>query len=408
MKRLLYIFVVMMLLHSARTLATTISGTLSVCSSASTTLTIDTIGGTWNSANTAIATVIPGTGVVTGVAAGTAVISYTLTDTVYTTVVTVNVQPAAIAGTGVMCEGQFRTLISTPVGGTWTSSAPAIANVVSNGKVTGISGGTATITYSASAGCYVTYVVTINPVPAVIVSDSGAICEGKKLTLSTTPAGGEWLSANPAVASIDAVTGVVTAVDAGLTSQYLVSISYTMPTGCRRTTQITLNAQPGPIFGDIELCLGNRTTMVSGPEKCKWSSSNPAVASINAKTGLLRSYALGTTDISYTNDSGCKTTVVVTVVPHTADCPVAVQPVDDIKQIGITIYPNPNTGNFVLNTPGAGTFSIISLDGRRMAEFDINSKTTTIVTDGMPAGLYTGRFSAADGYSLYTILSIQH
>ena len=57
-----------------------ITGTLSVCVGATTTLSSTTTGGTWASLATGIATVDPSTGVVTGVAAGTATITYTFTN----------------------------------------------------------------------------------------------------------------------------------------------------------------------------------------------------------------------------------------------------------------------------------------------------------------------------------------
>jgi hypothetical protein len=410
MRRLLYISIAL-LLFNLSSYATTISGVMSVCAGMTTTLTIDTFGGTWTSGTPTIATVAPGTGVVTGVSSGWAVISYELPDTTFTTSVLVKTQPIPITGVAVMCAGQYNTLISNPiVGGFWTSSNTDVATVVSNGKVTGVSGGTATITYSASAGCYVTYDVTINPVPEVIVSDSGNICQGQTLTLSTTPVGGMWSSSNPSVASIDATSGVVTAVEAGLTNVYAVNMTYTMPTGCLRTTQIRLNPQPGPIVGDLNLCLGIKTTFTSGPAKGKWSSSNSAVASIistGKKTARVNSLSLGTTEISYKNDSGCMTTVVVTVVPYTSDCPVAVRNVISGDASLINAYPNPSEGTFVLQTPGNGKIAISTIDGRIIKEMTISkTKTTVTLPEGSPTGLYLCRFSGIDGYEL--VIKIDH
>ena len=90
-----------------------ITGLTTVCAGSTTLLADGSPGGTWSSGNTAIATVVSGTGLVTGVAAGTAAISYTLATGCYVTVfVTVNPLPAPITGTTTLCEGGFTSLLS--------------------------------------------------------------------------------------------------------------------------------------------------------------------------------------------------------------------------------------------------------------------------------------------------------
>ncbi len=146
-----------------------ITGTTSVCVGNVTTLSDPTPGGTWSSSNPGIATVSLLSGNVSGIAAGSANIVYTSAlGCSVSTPVTVFPVPGAISGTNVVCEGYTTTLTNTLAGGSWSSSNISIASVgASSGIVTGITAGTANITYMTAAGCYVSEKVTVNPTPVI-------------------------------------------------------------------------------------------------------------------------------------------------------------------------------------------------------------------------------------------------
>ncbi len=176
------------------------------------------IGGTWSSSNTTIAT-IDSTGKIKGMAAGTATITYAVTNrcgtTTVTKSVTVNANPIIAAAPSSICRGDTFTLARTPTGGTWTTTAAAIASVGSStGKVTCISGGTAVIRYALAGGCFAADTVTVKiPPTAIIGRDS--ICATDTVTFSDTATGGTWHSSATSVATVDSVTGLVTGVGAG-------------------------------------------------------------------------------------------------------------------------------------------------------------------------------------------------
>jgi Secretion system C-terminal sorting domain len=134
---------------------TIINGTPQVCVGSTTTLTDSTGSGTWSSANTSIATVSGG--VVTGVSAGATAIQYTVTTSCGTITtsktVTVGSPAGSIVGIDSICSGNMASLIDTPAGGSWSSSATTVANVSSAGMVHGVSAGTATITYTLTNAC---------------------------------------------------------------------------------------------------------------------------------------------------------------------------------------------------------------------------------------------------------------
>jgi uncharacterized protein YjdB len=152
----------------------TISGGTGVCVSGTTTLTSTVSGGTWQSGTTSVATIGSSSGIVSGISSGISVITYTRTNTycsaVTTTVVTVSITPtvSAVTGIGNICQASAFTFTNAAAGGVWTSSAPSIANVGSfSGRVTGISGGTAQISYTIANTCNTvtaTSAVTVNPV----------------------------------------------------------------------------------------------------------------------------------------------------------------------------------------------------------------------------------------------------
>ncbi len=153
------------------TTTATISGTLTVCPGATTTLSCSAGGGWWSSSNTAIATIGSSTGIVTGVSSGTSAISYNFsTSCPATALVTVNSVPA-IAGSSVIDIYSTTTLTGSPTGGTWSSSNVTVASVGSStGVVTGNSVGIATVTYTA--GCYSVKSVTVS-IPATINTFAG-------------------------------------------------------------------------------------------------------------------------------------------------------------------------------------------------------------------------------------------
>jgi hypothetical protein len=189
-----------------------ITGAGTICAGASLNLADATTGGSWSTTYTSIATV-SSTGVVTGLSTGAAIITYTVitacgtaSDTALVNVYTVpTVMP--ITGTTTICNGSTTTLSETATGGSWSSSAPGVATVSSTGAVTGLSAGTATITYSISGPCgsSATTVVTVNPLPATptAISGSTTLCVGASTTLTSSPTGGTWSSTNTSVASVD-------------------------------------------------------------------------------------------------------------------------------------------------------------------------------------------------------------
>ncbi len=286
-------------------LAITPLGIVNVCLGTTSPLSDATPGGIWSSSATGVATVSAG-GLVTGVVAGTATISYTLGGCSATTTASVIIGPAAILPASfTLCTGNNFTLIESTGGGTWSSSNTAVVIVSGGGTVTGITVGTATITYTTSV-CFTIATVTVNlSANAGSISGASAVCVGSSAALTDAAAGGIWSSSSTAIATVGIGTGLVTGVSAGT-----VTISYTVTNGCgsvsaTATTTVLTIPGAGIIVGAPLVCAGTFTTLSDAVPGGVWSSSN-SHATISG-TGVLTGVSPGTDTIIYTVTNICGT-----------------------------------------------------------------------------------------------------
>ncbi len=305
--------------------------------------------GVWSSSIPTRASV-SSTGTVTGLGSAAVIISFTSSNSCgsssATYPVTVNPDPASISGLLSVCPGAITTLTTNPGGGVWSTFDGAVSVNPGNGKVTGVSAGAATITYTLPAGCRVMTTVTVTPPPGAI-GGVLTVCPGSTTMVTNGTTGGTWASSSTARATVDENTGLVSAISSGITY-----ITYTTSAGCYTTTVLTLNASPEAITGALTTCPGNSIPLSSLTSGGVWSSLNTAIATVNAASGLVKSVAgVGTATIVYTVGSLCPRTAVVTVAVPTANVG---DPVVCLGQpISVAVVTNP--------TPG-GTWTSSDLD----------------------------------------------
>lgn len=174
-----------------------------------------------------------------------------------------------------LCVGQSASVFGfssgSSSGGTWSCSPSSVATLSSISPstvvVTGVSGGTAVLTFTVTdptSGCTgrATCVITVNPSPAAITGPS-VVCAGQTITLSSTVPGGAWTSSNTAIATVANVggNGVVTGVHAGV-----VTISYSIH-GCFATYTVTVTTGPTPHMAKCvpHLCEGESDIVLGDP-----------------------------------------------------------------------------------------------------------------------------------------------
>ncbi len=320
-----------------------ISGTKTVCVGLTTSLSDATGGGTWSASN-GNAT-ISGVGLVTGVTAGTDVITYTIgTGCTVTTIVTINPLPAAISGSSQVCVGSTVTLSDATGGGTWSSSNPFVAFISGTGVVTGVTAGTATITYTLNTGCIMTMVMTVNPLPSGI-SGASVVCPGATITLSDAAGVGTWTSSNLTVATVGAATGIVTGVAAGTAN-----ITFTLGTGCNVFKTITVNPAPASVItplGSLTFCPGGfvvLTANVGAGLTYQWLDN--LVAITGAITSEYIASSTGSYEVVETNTFGCTGTAAAVLVTSDTANAVITSPTGSTATIcsGASLTIDANTG----------------------------------------------------------------
>ena len=266
---------------------------------------------TWTSGNTAIATV-DGDGFVEGVAAGSAMITYSFTNACNSvdTFTAINVDavlnPGIISGSTQVCAGSWISLSETVSGGTWLSNNMAVAIADASGNVTGVSQGTAVISYFVANACGISSAmatVTVSASASNIIGNDSVGIGGTRYLYDTT-LNGTWSSSDPAIISINSATGVAEGVGPGSAT-----ITYTVSNSCGSTfaTEVLYTGMTaaGSVSGTDTVCVGSSTTFsdaVTGGVGV-WSSSNTSVASVDG-SGDVTGLAFGQATISYTYSNG--------------------------------------------------------------------------------------------------------
>ena len=356
----------------------------------------------WESSASGVASVDQN-GKVTAVSAGTATITASAGGKSATCAVTVS--PLVIPVTSVtldrtsvpMTEGDNVTLVATvtPDNATsrtvsWESSAPGVASVDQNGKVTAVSAGTATITASAggkSATCAVTVSPLVIPVTSVTLDRTSVpMTEGDNVTLvaTVTPDNAtsrtvSWESSASGVASVDQ-NGKVTAVSAG-TATITASAG-----GKSATCAVTVSPLVIPVSSvtldrtSVPMTEGDNVTLVATvtPDNAtnrtvSWESSTPGVASVD-QNGKVTAVSAGTATI--TASAGGKS----------ATCAVAVSPlVIPVTSVSLdrTSVPMTEGDNVILVatvTPDNATSRTVSWESSvpGVASVDQNGKVTAV------------------------------
>ncbi|MCW3123742.1 MAG: surface protein [Flavipsychrobacter sp.] len=294
-----------------------ISGpTFTVCAGSTITLSDPSLGGTWTSAPTTVATVNSGTGVVTGVdpLGGTATITYTITVSGCTATAIVTVNPLdTIIGPSSICAGSTATMSDATIGGgTWSTSNTTIAII---GSTSGVISqnvppltGVVTVIFTTSLNCTATKTFTVNVVGKITPDN---VCVGSTVTLTdaAAPGGGTWSTTSTAIALIGS-SGVVTGTTAGTSV-----VTYTIPgTGCQATILFVTNPLPAAITGNLRVCEGSTTVLSDATPFGTWTSSVTTIGTISSVTGTAGGISGGTTTITYTVSlTGCTAIATLTV-----------------------------------------------------------------------------------------------
>lgn len=382
---------------------------------------------TWRSANDAIVTVQPD-GTVTAVSVGEVVI--TAHCGTKTASITLTVDPTLAESVSVMPEklslqvGETAALkvsvlpaTVTDPAVTWSSDNQTVATVDSEGNITAVALGSATIKATTTDGsaleatCQVTVVET--PVGSVVITNSGqttlrvgntAQLSAKVLPENATDKTVKWSSQNEAVVTVDA-NGLVTATGLGKASVIAEAAN-----GAFASVDFTVVSTP---VESITLSAANKyiktgeTTTVSATvlpadatnKAVVWTSENEAVASVNAE-GVVTANSIGYTPIIATaaDGSGVSGSITIVVVPT------EVESIEVSANGSTTLKDGETVALFANILPANATDKSVtwSSDNKSKATVDANG----LVTAHASLGQVRITATAANGVSGSIILTI--
>ena len=381
------------------------TGTATICAgqptsiSASGATTYSWNNGAGTSATASVSPTSTTTYTVTGTTAG-------CTNTASVTI-TVNPTPTVTAtGTSTICSGQSTTISAS---GATTYSWNNGAGTAATATVSPTTTTTYTVTGTTS-GCSSTAQVTITVGSATSSSQSVSLCPGQSVTVGTSTynsagtytdvisgLGGcdstvtttvSMLSVTSSTENVDICAGSSYTV---LGNTYTTSGTYTNVTtnaaGCDSTvtTVLTVNANPTvsitPTTIDSLCTSDSPITLVGTPGGGVFSGTG-VIGSVFDPAGA----GVGTHTItySYTDGNGCNGTT--TVIAIVTDCSAGVH---DVGLEGVSLFPNPNEGIFMISGLAIGTeFEIFDERGRLVANGTTKAAEQEVELLQVQTGIY--------------------
>jgi uncharacterized protein YjdB len=293
----------------------------------------------WTSSDNDVATVTGG--LVVGVGDGSVTISVTTSDGAFAASCDVTITSVSVAVTGVTLditsttinvnETEQLTETITPAGATnqnvtWSSDDEAIATVSTSGLVTGVAGGTATITVTSTDSsftdtCTVTVLEAVSGISLDITSATINVTDTIQLTKTITPIGltnqnVTWTSSDESRATVS-TAGLVTGVEDGFATITVTTIDGGFTANCDITVVIPVTgvsivrfvADQVEVNNSLELDDDfeiNFTPSDSSNQNFTLSSSAPAVASITTGYGWedIKGESIGNCTITVTTEDG--------------------------------------------------------------------------------------------------------
>ncbi len=197
-----------------------------------------------------------------------------------------------ISGTGSICIGASATLSDTALGGVWSSGNPSVATVnPTTGVVTGVSAGSVVITYTLGIAYTVATETVLTYVAPAPITGSSVFCTyDSSDTLHDATTGGIFSGGS-----------VLTTLTPGGVLQHgvctigcgSVFITYTLPTGCFATYQVTVSPIAST-YGPDSICTSATASTIAYPPGGTWTSLDTTIATITSGgtvTGVSRGNA---------------------------------------------------------------------------------------------------------------------
>lgn len=280
--------------------------------------------------------------------------------------VTVNSLPVITVNSGSICSGNSFTIVPSGAATYTISGGSSVVSPTSNSTYSVI--GTSSLGCLGAASAISS--VTVVALPSVSVN-SGAVCKGQSFTLSPSGANSYSFSSGNAV------------VTPSTTSSY--SVNGTNAQGCvsaNAISTVTVNSLPNVTASSSNntICVGETSTLsASGASSYVWNTTSTLVSLVVSPT-TTTSYTVTGTD-----NNGCVNTSSVTQNVNACTSLASIARVDNI----VSVYPNPNSGEFTLSANSDITLSIVNELGQLVKTVTLyeNNKRSILLNE-LASGIY--------------------
>lgn len=216
-------------------------------------------------------------------------------------------------------------------------------------------------------------------IPTLSVSNTSSVCLGTALTL--TAGGASTYTWNN---SVHSPTILIT--PSGNTVIIVSATSQSGVLSCVSQASITITVNPNPTvtaaLSRTTMCVGETNTITAnGASTYSWSNSTigPKIV-LTPTTAITSNYTVTGSDVN-----GC--TSFTTISLKAGNC-TGISEVS-LKELEIMIYPNPNSGDFTVQSPVEITLTVVNELGQLIKNFNLSSQNNYKVSvNNLPNGIY--------------------
>ncbi len=301
-------------------------------------------------------------------------------------IVLVNPNPTVTIGEAlnqsIVCSGGSATLISSGADIYNWSTGPTTSSIVVNPQSTQIYTVTGTNTLTQ---CFSTNTIAISVfIPTMAISSNTSVCYGANITLTANAApGSTYLWNNGSTFTLVGITATTSA-----TYSVVVNSGTLNNVFCSTSGSLLVTLFPTPSVNIVStrtaICKGESTILsASGGTAFVWTSPAATTASIQVSPINLSGPTLYS--VAATNSNGCQGSATISVKVNAC---LGLNELDKENNL-ITIYPNPNNGNFTLKVDSDMQLLLINELGQVIKELSFtNENQFQENIQGLSSGIY--------------------
>jgi hypothetical protein len=282
------------------------------------------------------------------------------------------------ASSAVVCSGASVNLVASGSNSYSWTNGPNTANYLVN-PTTALSVYTVT-GFNTSNTCTATKTIAVSVIiPNVNVTSPVSLCDGGSATVTATGATTYTWNGIPMGAN-----NVFVATPVQTTTYILVANTTSGSAVCPSTHSVIVNVNPNPTITITAshgvICKGESNTLTAtGASSYIWQGTLGTGSAVVVKPNITTTYTLSGTDAA-----GCTTQTMVVAVVNTCN---SIEKYNN-KSL-ISIYPNPNNGQFFVSSESAITLNLTNTLGQIIRTVELNSENGFHVeVSGLAKGVY--------------------